>query len=414
VAQDVHAQLRALLLGSIAAVAACSSEEARDAGGSNTPQERRPRSIDTEAIREQDLVVAVLDECHRPLQNRMDRLVATVTGPDGTATQLFAELPGKLRVQSQAGRFLLRDGAVGRVDGDAAVNADEQRRARDLRDLLDAAAFGPLHRASGCRRLGTTTFALAVDGGEVGLDLRGGTLLPAALRFGDATITIDEYVSTPTSHVARVLTHPRLGRCRVVLEQANVAWDAEFFATPGAAVATDRKPSPAPGSMRLQPGGAGEARSPTPQLVALQPLRHVVVADPGDWPARAAAYRPLHDELVRQEQSIAGFPVLWHDERGRWLAAPFRRRADGPTFAPPGGWNVRDVSLGRQLVVYPATGTLDERVAAGERLLREALAAQQLRALGPITAQPFFHLQEGVPPANKLAAPVVRVAVVVE
>ncbi len=413
-AQDVHARLRALLLGGIAAVAACSSEGAPDAGDGNAPQERRPRSVDTEAIREQDLVGAVLDECHRPLRNRMDRLVATVTGPDGTETQLFAELPGKLRVQSATGRYLLRDGAVAHFDGDAAVNADEQGRVRDLRDLLDAAAFGPLHRASGCRRLGKATFALAADSGEVGIDLRAGSLLPAALRFGDVTITIDEYVSTPTSHVARVLTHPRLGRCRVVLEQANVAWDADFFAPRGAADAPDRKASPAPGGMRLQPGGSGEKRSPTPQLVTLQPLRHAVVADPGDWPARATAYRPLHDELVRQEQSIAGFPVLWHDERGRWLAAPFRQRADGPAFAPPAGWTVRDVAGGRQLVVYPAAGTLDERVAAGERLLREALAAQQLRALGPITAQPFFHLQEGVPPANKLAAPVVRVAVVVE
>ena len=51
---------------------------------------------------------------------------------------------------------------------------------------------------------------------------------------------------------------------------------------------------------------------------------------------------------------------------------------------------------------------------AGEKLLRDAMTNAGLRARGPIGAQPFLHLDEGEPAADKLANPVVRVSVPVE
>jgi hypothetical protein len=154
-----------------------------------------------------------------------------------------------------------------------------------------------------------------------------------------------------------------------------------------------------------------EARSPTPILVESKALQWALIADPGSWPARAAAYAPVHAELERQRQQIAGFPLLWQEGAQRWLAAPFRARADGPEFAVPAGWNVRAHDAGRWLVVYPDTGDFDARLARGTALLQEALRAMELTARGPITAQPHFHLEEAVPTADKLGAPIVRMSV---
>lgn len=408
-AQDLRARLRLLAAYGAAALGACGNgADAAPAAPAPLPQ---PTAVDSTRIAEDALVAAVLDECHRPLRGRLQRLVALVTLPDDTEVELFAELPDRLHAQSPAGRFLLRGDAVVRIDGDLPATAAEQQRVRALRALLDAAAFGPLHRATGCRRRDDGTFEILGSGTPVILALRAGTLLPASLRLGDDTIAVVDYLRTPTSWVARELEHPQLGRCRVRLEQAQIEWSAGFFDPPAAAT-----PAPPPTtSVRLpSPGSRGEPRLPTPQLRSVEPWRWLVVRDPGDWAARAAAYEPLHAELARQEQQIAGFPALWRDDGGCWLAAPFRRRPGGREFAPPAGWVVRDAPHRQQLVVYPDTGAVEERIAAGERLLQAAVAAQGLRAVGPITAQPFFHLHEGAPTAAKLAAPVVRVAVAVD
>jgi hypothetical protein len=137
----------------------------------------------------------------------------------------------------------------------------------------------------------------------------------------------------------------------------------------------------------------------------------VRLPDPGDWAARAAAYAPLHAELERQDQSIAGFPQLWQQDGQRWLGAPFRRRSDGPALQAPGDWQVLEIAAGRWLVVHPAEGDLATRIATGERLLQDALRERGLRARGPIVSQPYLHLHEGAPSATALAAAKVRVAV---
>ena len=66
------------------------------------------------------------------------------------------------------------------------------------------------------------------------------------------------------------------------------------------------------------------------------------------------------------------------------------------------------------LVCYPVGADVDARTAAGAAALRAALAAQGRTAKGPVTAQPFVHLQEGAPDDSKLATAKVRVAVRVE
>lgn len=347
----------------------------------------------------------------------MARVAATVQLADGSDVQVFAELPDKLRVQTPAARYLLRGEAVVRLDeGAPAATAAEVLRVQQLRAVLDAAAFGPLHRATGCARLGPATFELTSAGGATTtLELRPGTLLPGSFRNAAGTVTIVDYLRTPTTWIARELElaapgQAQLGRCRVHFESGRIDWAADFFALPGTAAAT----TPPADRPLLVPGASTEPQSPVPVLVDGKPLRWAIVRDPGNWPSRVAAYAPLHEELTLQDQAIAGFPVFWQEDGERWLAAPFRQRRDGAAFVAPKAWQVRDLPGGRWLVVYPAEGDLPQKIAAGERLLQEAMRAQRLTPQGPITAQPFFHLQEGEPPADKLAAPKVRMAVRVE
>lgn len=374
-----------------------------------------PRPVDTAAIADADLVGAVLDECHRPIRGGLERIVATVRLPDATEVKLFARLPDRLRTATDADRFLLVGDAVSRVgDGtQPAPSAAEIARVRMLCALLDGAVFGPLHRATDCRRLGPSEFEVTQPAGPPWrVMLRKGTLLPDRLVGAAGEVRILDYLRTSTTWMSRRVEFTSrelgtLGPCEISFELADLDWDADFF-TP--ATARERTSRP---TMQIPLATGAEPRSATPFLVEGRALRHAVVRDPGTWPERAAAYRPLFAEAERQNQQIAGFPLLFHDADGAWLVLPFRRRPDGPAFAAPADWTIRDVPDGRWLVVYPRDGDFATKVAAGEKALAEALAQAGLTAAGPIVAQPFLRLEEGVPPPAKLDGPAVRMSVAV-
>ncbi len=378
-------------------------------GGEQEPRPPVPRAVDTAALSDTKVVDAVLDECHRPLRGGLDRIAATVRLPDGTDVRLFAQLPDKLRAIVGREPFLAIGSRVVRLaeSGTGDANADETARVLRIRSLLDAATLGPLHRATGCRRVGPATFDLTQPGGSTTrLELRAGTLLPQSFANAGGVVHLREHFRTPAD--TWIVTRAEidgLGSCTVQFEFADLAWDADFFSLPG-----ERATKPDRARMQL-PMGAGEPRSTVPVLVDFKAALRVVVDDPGAWAERAATYAPLHTEVERQRQQIAGFPQLWTENGRRRLGLCFRRRADGPEFAQPDGWNVTAVPEGKWLVVYPANGDVDAKVAAGTAALEAALTERGLRAAGPITAQPFLHLQEGAPDAAKLAAPVVRVAV---
>ncbi|MBX3465208.1 MAG: hypothetical protein KF830_18730 [Planctomycetes bacterium] len=389
---------RTALAGALALAAACSREPDR-------PHAAGPRQVDLATIAADALVDAVLDECHRPLRGRVDRIAATVELPDGGERRLFAHLPDRLRVVGPDGSFLLLDGAVHQLHADGAEPAAPAaaRQVERLRTLLDGALLGPLHRAQGCQRTGPTTWAVRqADGTDLTLELRPGTLLPQ--RLGQVRFV--DFLRTRTTWVVQQAELDGLGLCRLRFVFDDLAWAPDFFtlrARPAAAATVGAR-------VRL-PVAAGEARSAEPFLVDAAATRWLVVEDPGDWAERSARYAPLHDELLRQQQHVAGFPLLWQQDGRRWLAAPFRRRAEGPEFVPPAGCTLQDAAAGRWLVVYPPDGDFAARLADGERRLREALAAMALGAAGPVVAQPFVHLEEGPPSDAALATPVVRMSV---
>jgi hypothetical protein len=375
-----------------------------------------PRAVDTSRIADDELVAAVLDECHRPLRGRMDRIAAEVQIGDGSVWRAYAKLPAALRAAGPPGQFLLRDGEVHRLgdaspDGAVEPATDVPSMLRSLQTLLDAASLGPLYRATGCRRTGPATFELAQPHGEPWtLQLQAGTLLPERLRSGDREVQVLGHLRTTTTWIVDRAETAGLGTCKITFEFADLAWSDDFFEPPPT---RQRQPRVERPRIPFVPGGA-EPKSPTPILVDARAVEWIVLDDPGSWPARASAYRPVHEELLRQEQAIAGFPILSRDGDRALLAVPFRPRGPAQLLQAPTGWQRRAVPAGRLLVVYPPEGDFAARCATGERLLREAAAAQSLQVRGPAVFQPFLHLQEGEPSAERLAAPVVRVSLPVE
>jgi hypothetical protein len=400
VAQDVRSR-RTLTFALL--LAACGGD-----GGVDVAPAATPRAVDLAAIPGERLAAAVLDECHAPLRGAMARLAATVTLADGRVVHAFVELPERLRAQSSTGLFVLRGDEVRRLDGAAAATTPQQDEARALRTLLDAAAFGPLHRAVRCERVDGSTFDVVDAGGATTrVTLRPGTLLPSRFAGPNGDVEVHDYLRTQTTWIARELRIAGLGRCRVRLDSGAIDWSADAFAWPDAADAAPEGPR------MTAPGGGGEPQSATPALAPGKPTRWACVRDPGEWAARAAAYAPLHAELARQGQLIAGFPLLFTQDGARWLAAPFRRREGGPEFDAPAGWDVRAAD-GDELVCYPDNGDVDAKAAAGAARLQQELRARGRVAKGPVTAQAFVHLHEGAPDAAKLATAKVRVAVRVQ
>ncbi len=352
--------------------------------GGEAPAPPAPRAVDLATIADGDLVDAVLDECQRPLRGRLDRIAAVVQLPDAREVRLFAQLPDKLRAVSADGSHLLLGDAVYRLGADRVEAAPPDQG-----------------------RLGPAEWEVAQRGGDIArVTLRPGTLLPAALTCAHGEVRFVDYLRTSTTWMVRRASLAGLGECALQFVVDDLAWTPDFFALEPGPPATGREP----GTRRL-PIAAGEPQSPVPFVVETAATDWIVVADPASWPARCERYAPLHAELLRQGQHVAGFPILWQEDGAHWLAAPFRRRPDGATFAAPAGWTIRSIAAGRWLVVYPPDGDFAARLADGERRLREALAAQHLTPRGAMLAQPFLHLEEGEPPADKLAAPVLRMSV---
>ncbi|MFM1870844.1 MAG: hypothetical protein RL398_266, partial [Planctomycetota bacterium] len=274
-----------------------------------------------------------------------------------------------------------------------------------MRQVVDAAAMGPLHRSKTANREGATLRLPAAGYAACEVVLRTDSVLPARWTFDGDVVEVRDFLRTTTTWMTKTVHHADLGAVEIAFERAGVVWSPDFFAPPAS-----RDESPAPRIVLPGQGGA-EARSATPAAGKAAAMQLVVLPDPGDWAARATAYAPIHAELERQNQRIAGFPMLFDDGGRSLLAAPFRRRPDGPAFVPPDGWQLRDWPDQQLLVVYPADGDFEQKRRAGTAALRDTLAAQGRRMLGPIVIQPFFHLQDGAPAADKLAAPVVRVSV---
>lgn len=387
--------------------AACGQDPPQPTPGA-APKGARP--VDVAALDASTLPQAILDECHRPLRDRMSRVKVRLSIAGDRELLVQAALPDRARVREGKVDWLVRDGAVQRLDG-GAVDEVEARLLRSMLQVVDAAAFGPLHRSKSCARDGDT-FALQEPDGTWSMALFAGTLLPRTFARDGVTVTIEDYLHTKVSWVARTLRHPHLGLCRAVFEDGGVQFPPGYFEPPGAG---GDHASSKPQIRTPIPGAVVETQSATPIVVAGKATQLVVLPDPGDWQGRHQAYQPVIEELELQNQRIAGFPCIFVDEASRGLlAAPFRRRKDGEAFDAPDGYWLSDVPKGRVLVVYPPDGDIPARIETGRRLLERALANRKLTAKGPILAQPFVHLHKGPPDEAKLQSATVRVWVRIE
>ncbi|MCR9245214.1 MAG: hypothetical protein NXI31_09295 [bacterium] len=364
------------------------------------------------------VVAAVLDHCHGPLQGQMDRVHLELAGSDGEAVEAHVDLPNALRANDSSGRFL----AVGETchvlgEESRPATATETERLLALRALVDAAALGPLYRATGCERLGDREFRLTQPAGDpITLRVADDDLVP--VQIGETTF--DEHLHTPVARIAKSVRHARLGAFELHFVDYGVTRRPGFFTLrPG----PSGKPPPADGSDTNGNGGqsagprirfptaATGGRPTTPKLAPAKTANWLLLDDPGTWQARHDLYTPLHDRLIASGQRIGGFPILTTiDERTR-LAIPYRARRRGAVADIPTGAEVRAFAAGREVEVYPPVGDLETRRTLGAAALEAFLARERLEAIGPIACQPFVHLHEGPPNEQKLATLVVRMSV---
>jgi hypothetical protein len=380
---------------------------------SGADADAQARDVDTAAMAPDAVIDAVLHECHGELQG-WDRVLVQVTLPDGRRFQVRGRLPDRLRMQATDGTtWLLRDGGayVLRDDGSyKALALGELDQARALAALCDAAALGPLHRRTAVTRSGPASFALAQpDGSEWQLELEPRKLLVARLRSPDGEVHVLGHLHRTTTWIVRKAEIAPLGACDLVFETTDLVMDDADYALSKPAPKGDHPTGTNP--VEVQVGGEDQPSKPTP--ITGEPRHAVFLDDPGGWEQRAAAVQTALKSLEAAGQKLFG-NVGFLTENGRArLFVPFKPRDGKQAYRPPAGTDVREVLGGKLLIVWPAAGSYEQRVADGERLLTAALRERRLTAAGPIFAQPLLHLDEGVPPADKLAAPKVRVAVAV-
>lgn len=385
--------LLALALTAAAAIsAACSQQQP-------TPQPAVPEP--------EQLPAALLAECHGRLSG-FERFAAKVTVADFGTAQVLGSLPQRLRVQWPDGSIELLDGdrGVRLEDGGAGRRPlDEAATARlaALRELLDAAGLGPIRSAVRCERVGPHSYLLHQrDGTKVDLELRADAL--RVDRLG--AVRVLAHLDTSVSHVVRIAEVAPLGRCTVRFDRIDFAWDESVFTeTPAQAKPVEGEK---PGVVRI----GAEARPTEPVVESVRAQRWLCVDDPGDWLARSQRVQELFATLSDAGQTTAGFQGLARDGERMLLVIPFRPLDGKKAFAPPAGWDVRDVPAGRALVVYPAEGSFEQRRARGEEQLAQALRERSLQSNGLVLAQPYVHLDEPGLDAAAATAPVTRVSVI--
>lgn len=360
------------------------------------------------------LVAAILDECHRPLQARMQQVKIRVTLPGDRQLLVQADLPDRGRISEGRRDYLWRDGKPHRLDtpDPAESDADEQANRQLVAPLMriaDAAAFGPLYRAKTCEKDGDDYVLTDTAGTKTRLRVHAGTLLPRSISYGDQTVRIDDYLRTTSTWVANKVTLAPLGTCDVFFEDGGILIPDDFFDLPSERATNGNE------NIRIAaPGTVRERESTTPMLVKGSAARWVLLRASDDWQSRHDTMLPVHRELERQNQRIFGFPMYWQEGDKSHFAIPFKQREDGPALAAPADWQISGSKATKMLVVYPDQGDVAERIRAGTELLERALTNRKLEAIGPIVAQPFLHLQNGVPNQQKLNKCKVRMSVRVQ
>src|SRR5262245_9473190 len=367
--------------------------------------------VDVAALPADQVPQLLVRACHGSIAG-MDRFAALVRLPEGDELSVCGVLPDRLRVQWPDGAIhLLADGHAERrigADGHAELSGAAALRMRAMLTLLDAAALGPVRRATACTRTGPRMFTLTQPAGPPWqLTLAEHALLVDELRSGEFAVRVVDHLRTSQSQtrIVRTATVDPLGLCQIRFDAVGIPWeDAVFDAARPATRGTQQWP--------LTIGAPAQPR--TPVIEAMRAWRWVVVPDPVDWRERAAVVQRYAKELQAGGQHVAFAGFIAEGER-LLLVIPFRPADDTGQrpFQVPADWTVREVPAGRALVVFPPDGDVAQRTAIGERLLRDELTARGLVATGPVLAQPFLHLDEGLPDSKALAAPAVRVSVAV-
>lgn len=418
-ATDKALQLAGTALG-IVLLSACGGE---NPGGTtpsgktaSSPQGAPKNARKVDEVAAEQLIAAILDECHKPLQRRMQQVKIRVTLPAGRNLLVQADLPDLARITEGRRNHLWRDQTAHRLgEPDAAESEAEQKANRELIApivrIVDAAAFGPLYRAKTCTKSGDHYVLTDAKGTKTELRLFQGTLLPRSLSYAGREIHINDYRrTTKTTWIVSKVTHAPLGTCDVFFEDGGILIPRGFFDLPSA-----QSSQPRNDNIKVNaPGVVRERESTTPIVVKGSAARWVLLPASSDWQQRHERLLPVHEELVRQNQRIFGFPMYWQQAGEQFFAVPFRQREGGAVLRAPADWQLSGSDQTKMLVVYPDQGNVNKRIETGTALLQRALTNRRLKAIGPIVAQPFVHLQNGPPTDKKLNNCKVRMSVRVQ
>ena len=355
-------------IGALASLAACGGGD-DGADGVPAPQPQRAAERDPAAT-----LAAILERCHGARRGDFDAVALELReAADGVATTVAARLPSQLRVTTADGQSLVIDGdqVLRRTDSGAVEPTDEATRTsmRQLAAAIGLLCLQPLERAEHVVRLAADRIGFEVDGAEHELVHHPSLDAPRELVGPNARVVFVEWYDSGTTLMPIVVDLAGLGRRHLRFLDVGVAFDDATF----------ELGEPPKDGRRITLGGP--APSGTPRIESVDPVSWLMLRDPGDWPARYAAYRSAGQRLGPAGYGNGGDPLLVEDEAGSWFVVPFVTARDDPDEIALGA-DERIVERGAgQVVVIDATaGDFEQRVARAADSIR-AFAAQQQLAL---------------------------------
>ena len=362
-----------------------------------------------------ELLAAVLEYCHGPLQGGMERSLLDIQGvsPEGIPpVRIALWLPDLMRVDGDTVEILRGgdgwrcprpgDGPTFKLDGAGLASLVE------MRDLLRGLLLIPLYEMQSVKREGSALLVELGDGERWYLELRDGSLLPASLRGPPGEIRFLEYVETSVTRLPRRASLGELGERQVRLRTSGIRFEPFLFADPETQLAQEL-PQGSPREAASFSMGA-DRRPASPEEMQIPAAFWLEIQDPGDWQRRAELVKSSHRALYGLGQTLAGFTGFVEEGQRTLMVIPFfpdQERGSRP-FVRREDQVVRRLPEHRALVVYPPEGAFAEAVASGTEQLERHALRNLLETAGPVRVYPYIFLGQRVPTAEDLASVIVR------
>ena len=299
---------------------------------------------------------------------------------DGPATVVSFDLPDRMRVVDANGSWTLRVGdevTTGTAD-EPSHAADDAHRATTatLCAAIATICLRPLERCARAERIDGDTLAITTrDGESFELDYDPALDATRRLRGPGVDVTIVEDLDRGgRARIPVLVDIAGVGRRYLRFVDTGIEFEERVFQSPDLG---------RPTAPEIVVGGP--ARDLRARIQRLDPVRWLMMPDPGDWAGRLELFHTAGGRLGPRGYGNGGDPFLVEDDAGAWFVVPFvPLRADAEDVPLDSEERITAATATRAVVADAPDGDWAERRREAQTAIDAFVADRKLTIGGPL------------------------------